>query len=198
MTDDYLSRVRAAERRMSLKRQIAFGLAVSFVCILVGGYHHYLREGAHALWTVMTYAGYSLFVVVLVIPRILELPERLFHTIGNAAATLLLRVVLAVLYVVLFIPIRVLLRNRGRYQVTTWDTPPAAGSTWEAKGGIARAVAADNRRRSLLRLPLEVVLYFHQQRQFILVPVVIILVVCGLVLFFIQTSALAPFIYTLF
>ncbi|MDC3279515.1 DUF5989 family protein [Gammaproteobacteria bacterium] len=40
--------------------------------------------------------------------------------------------------------------------------------------------------------------FFIQVKQFLLLPVLLILVTLGIVLFFLQTSALAPFIYTIF
>ena len=43
-----------------------------------------------------------------------------------------------------------------------------------------------------------VVGYFIRNGHFVLVPVVVFLLLAGLVLFFVKSSALAPFIYTLF
>ena len=40
--------------------------------------------------------------------------------------------------------------------------------------------------------------YFVRNGHFMLLPVVVFLLVAGLVLYFVKTSALAPFIYTLF
>ena len=44
----------------------------------------------------------------------------------------------------------------------------------------------------------ELLAFFIQRKRYWLIPLVILLLVIGLVLIFAQTSALAPFIYTIF
>ena len=40
--------------------------------------------------------------------------------------------------------------------------------------------------------------FLRQQKKYWLAPIVVVLVLLGLLLIFVQTSAVAPFIYTLF
>jgi len=54
------------------------------------------------------------------------------------------------------------------------------------------------RRGFMLRHPFSVLGFFVSRGQMFFVPVLIFLLILGLVLFFVQSSSLAPFIYTLF
>lgn len=42
-----------------------------------------------------------------------------------------------------------------------------------------------------------VVVYFIRNKHYLLIPVLVLLLVLGLIMFFVKASALAPFIYTL-
>jgi len=78
--------------------------------------------------------------------------------------------------------------------------PPRELQGWIGKETIVidADLSRTGLRRYLLLQPIVVLGFFIRRGHILLVPVVILLMILGLILFFVQTSALAPFIYTLF
>ena len=93
-------------------------------------------------------------------------------------------------------------RNRSRVlqahsPLAPWVAPSAASSwriaTWESKSLFHLAHSASSR-STILR----VLRVFSYQQNYFLLATAVVLVLFGLLFMFLQTSALAPFIYTLF
>jgi len=76
-----------------------------------------------------------------------------------------------------------------------WADPTAhwKRSTWASKGSAADRTATPS--RSTLRRALSV---FHRQRQYFLLLVLLVLLALATITMFVKSSAVAPFVYTLF
>ena len=69
------------------------------------------------------------------------------------------------------------------------------------KGWLPKEVQTwtdDDTKNSLLEQTGKIISVFIENGQWILIPVVILSLILGMIFFFLETSVLAPFIYTLF
>jgi len=192
-----LARRREAE---AIRRQIAYGLIVGWVLTLVGGFFCYcLATRATWIWGGLMVVGLLHLGLAVVLPQALAGPERVWSAIAHWQGKLLMSILLTVTYFGLLWPAS-RLRRRKEADFCSWqDRPPDSPSVWRALDAIdVEPAETGGRQRSLPLLLANVVAFFIRRRQYILLPILILLLILGLGLFFVQSSALAPFIYTLF
>jgi hypothetical protein len=142
-----------------------------------------------------------LSVTAILIPlRSLPAVARMLQALGAAISNVLFTVLIGAVFV-LSLPFA-RLRNRSKTAarhpgIAPWversSSPSWRRGTWQAKqlDHLAQAAAS---RSTLLR----VLRIFSYQQNYFLVAVAFLLVLVGLLFLFLQTSALAPFLYTLF
>jgi hypothetical protein len=200
-SENYLDRREARIAALKLKHQIVFGYGVGAVLVFLGGFRCYLVAGTNRpLWQFVLWIGASTLLVTLLFPSIWTLPERGFRWIAGKIGHVLFLLVLSIVYFLMICPGGWWLRRRqGVVVICEWTDNRPSGKGWQPKTiSTITHHDASSRRRYLLFQPFLVLGFFIEHRTYFLVPVVIILIVLGLILFFVQTSALAPFIYTLF
>jgi len=160
-------------------------------------------------WRALMTSGLLLLVLGTVLPQALAGPHRLWMGLAHLQGRLVMTVLLTVVYVVMIVPLGWYQRWRqgGGQPFYRWDpTQPAqnlpAGTTaWETLSPSESSPTTTRRQtgrtRSLVSLLAETLSFFAQRGHYLLLPVLLFLLLLGLILFFVQTSALAPFIYTI-
>ncbi|MCU1349431.1 MAG: hypothetical protein JWO56_2461 [Acidobacteria bacterium] len=195
----YLRARRVRTEAQALKRRAATGIVLGFALLLQGLYRLFFVVGSNdALWRGVAWGGAIVLMLTILAPDTMAAPEAVMHWVGNHLFNVLLKALLVVVYLLLLVPLAPWVRKK--YPVMSWgDAKPAFGPAgWEEKTLVRTNAAHGEKRRPLLLLPLILLGYFARQRQFVLMPVLLVMIILGLVLLFLQTSAIAPFIYTLF
>jgi hypothetical protein len=194
----------AERREIAHIEQLAnFGLALGWVFALVGGFCWFcVISRLDWLWATMLAVGMVLIVLAVLIPELLDVPCRWWMKLAHFQGWLVMTVMLTVVYFTLITPVGWFLRLRkGTHPFYSWEPgkAPALRTAWEPLS--VRRVANANptaRRRSLLTLLLSTVGFFYGRGHYFVLPILIVLLVLGVILFFVQGSVLAPFIYTIF
>ena len=113
-------------------------------------------------------------------------------------------VLLTVVYLTLIWPLGWWERKRcgTSHPFHGWDiTPPSLTTGWEALPEFTVQAVANRSMMSGSRSPvwllLETLAFFARRGHYLLLPVLVLLLLLGLILFFVQSSVLAPFIYTI-
>jgi len=199
----YLERLAGRRARHLLRSQIVFGLLVSSLMLLVGSVNYFLVVGAKdVLWKGIMIFGAGGVILTVVFPSAWSLPERTVRRLSRAIGNFVFVILLTLIYFVLFWPVGKLMRvSKGSHPIYAWKSDPPDGMEgWTPKETIVMLADLSGSRRALrmMVLPMIVLGFFIRRRHFVLVPVLVVLVILGLLLFFVQSSALAPFIYTLF
>jgi hypothetical protein len=203
MMNGYLIRVRERVQTLALKRQIVLGLVGGWLLLVIGSFRLFYVVNARTITCqILLVAGAVLFLLGLLRPQALGRFETGIRISTGFIGKTIFAIVLSFVYVVLVTPVGLVWRAvRGRRPFYAWagDTPPAVEG-WVVKQAVDddRSVSQDAVRRSLITQPFVIVGYFIRHGHFILIPVVLFLLSIGLILFFVKSSALAPFIYTLF
>ncbi len=198
----YLDRRWARMRREELDRQILFGFAMGGTTFVLGFVHGLLVSGVDGpLWRGLETGGLVAIAAAVLLPSVWTWPERVVRTVATALQKAVLYLLLAVVYVLLVCPVGCMLRwSRGTGPILAWNSvPPLNAEGWRKKtiettGG---RIAARGR-QSPLRLGVSVLAFFLKRKQFWLVPALVLLLVLGLLVFLVQSSAIAPFLYPLF
>ena len=217
--------VALAERRQAARvEQLAqFGLAIGCAFALTGTFGWLcVVSSFDGLWLTMLFVGLVLMVLGTWLPEALEYPCQWWMTLAHWQGRFVMTVLLTVIYFTLIVPAGLLLRRRnGTHPFHSWSgSLPMEVLGWEplaprdnpdhfkrsdsaVDAGLAMKVTAlrdftRSDRRSLPRLLLATLGFFYARGHYLMLPILIVLLGMGLLLFFVQGSVLAPFIYTLF
>ncbi len=198
----YLRRWRARVALDALKRDIVFGLVIGSLLLVKGAFEVLFVVGSSdQVWTVVAWLGAFSVVLSVLVPWVWAWPEKWFRRLASVFGRLAFTVLLSLIYVVLFWPVGWWMRfKNGADPIYAWEgDAPGTMHGWTAKAVSVITHSSERRgERHLMLQPFFIVGFFLQRRSLLLIPSLILLLVLGLVLFFVQTSALAPFIYTLF
>ena len=123
--------------------------------------------------------------------------------LANVMGQVVMTVVLTVIYVAWFWPAGTIQRWRnGTHPFHTWThQPPQTAAGWEPlhlDNDAPTTQTTRTSRRSLITQLFGVVGFFARRGHWAMMPILILMLIIGLVLFFISSTALAPFVYTIF
>ena len=221
----YLSQLAERREREEVRQLTSFGLTMGWLFTLLGGFCWFcVISQIDWFWRALMTSGLLLLVLGTVLPQALAGPHRLWMGLAHLQGRLVMTVLLTVVYLVMIVPLGWYQRRRqgGGQPFYRWDpTQPAstqpsqnlpaqnlpsqnlpAGTTaWETLSPSESSPTTTRRQtgrtRSLVSLLAETLSFFAQRGHYLLLPVLLFLLLLGLILFFVQTSALAPFIYTI-
>lgn len=141
----------------------------------------------------LTAAGAVMLLLGLLIPDVLNGPCKIFMCFGNTIGKIVFSLLLAVVYVVIVFPASLVWRKK-RAEFGFADSGELSRDTGLKQGFGAWDYEGSQRTGGILR----VFGYFVDRKDYLLLPLIVILVGIGIVLFFVSSSVAAPFIYTLF
>jgi hypothetical protein len=197
----YLARRACRAHRQAVRAQIVYGLTIGWVLTLGGGFVYCcVPSPLDPLWAALTAVGAAHLAAAVLAPELLSIPQRLWARLAHVQGALVMKCLLTVIYFLLIWPAGWLTRRQHHGFVRWTDTPPEGTTAWqpvlEEVDQTPRGRSSAS--RSLLLLAIGVLAFFIRRGQYLLVPILILRLILGLVLYFVQTSALAPLIYTLF
>lgn len=199
--EGFLARQRLREASRELTQHLVLGYGIGLLLAGFGSYKHFLDPAATSrAWALVALAGGVAMATTLVLPSAWGSLEGAIRVFGNWVGHRLMGAILALAYFGIVWPVGALLRaRRGAHPIYEWqDGARPAMEGWRDKGlpyDLPRHGEGPARGRIGL---FKVVLFFARRGYLVFVPLVVILASLGIALFFLQTSALAPFIYTLF
>jgi len=185
---------------LELRRQIVFGLAMALVLVTLGGAKAFFGINTNlVLWRGVLGLGLLSLAVALIVPSLLAIPEKWLRRVGGWVGHGIFLALLTVVYFLMIWPMGRWLRRHGAAPIYQWtNTPLPESERWQPKIVAVRANAGGGASPRLWLQPYHVISFFLRHKAYFLVPVLLVLIALGLTLFFVQTSVLAPFIYTLF
>jgi hypothetical protein len=192
---------RREDRRLAheLRRLTVLGLLLGGLLSGFGFWNAYLAPArVEVAWHVMLWLGLAVVLLTLVVPQLLAPVERGMRWVGSTLGGALLHGALAAVYALVIVPVGVALRwVRGPAPICSWTTAPrrAGAEGWRPKLLAVPAREEGPPRRVGLGAVLR---FFVRHGGIVFLPAVIVLAAFGIALYFVKTSALAPFIYTLF
>lgn len=195
----YLHRRAARRAQEALKQQAVFGIVLGMAGMLYG-LLGYLAGIAlpDFLYLAIFAAGLTLLGIGLACPRVIRRPSELFRHAMNGVGHGVFTVLLTCIYYVLVVPLGFFRRRSKPWSpFVRWENSMPKSAAWSPK--ITQTIFHERAgAANLVGSACNVVLYFARHGNWLLIPLLVILLSLGLILFFVQTSALAPFIYTLF
>jgi hypothetical protein len=199
--NSYLERLANRRARHDIRQLMIFGLVLGWGLLLIGAAKFFFSVGAiDTLWLVAMVAGAVILGVAVVAPTLLRPLERAWMAVGTKIGHLIFSAILMVVYFTSFVAIGAYMRRtRGLHPFYAWSSSDFSGHEgWVPKELSSLPIDVTDQKRATIFQLVRVVNYFFRHGKMIYIPTLILLLTLGILLFFLQTSALAPFIYTLF
>jgi hypothetical protein len=197
----YMQRLALRREAAEIHRLISYGLTIGWILTLVAGFLFFcVKSRLDWLWCSLMLLGIGHLVLTATLPQALAWPERIWMAIARWQGHIVMAVLLSAVYYLLLWPASRLSRSAAGGFFRWAEQPPATTTAWQAieLSGDESQGSSQSRYRGLPILLLGVIGFFIRRGNYILLPIVILLIVLGLVLFIVQSSVLAPFIYPLF
>jgi len=197
----YLQSLALRRQGAAIRQQTAYGLVMGWMLTLVAGFIFFCVPNRFDwLWSGLIVLGLVHLAAAVTLPQMLAWPQRAWMTVARFQGWLIMAILLTLVYFCLIWPASRLSRRRTQGFVFWNDTPPRSPTAWEPidLAETELSMAGGQQVRSLPLLLASVIGFFFRRGNYVLLAIVILLVILGLVLYFVQNSAVAPFIYTLF
>ena len=198
----YLQRLKQRQQLARLKEQIIFGLTLGWLITLISGFHYFFAINQNdSFWQMLLYVGLGLIAITIILPSSIVLFQTPLRKVTEKIGETIFSFILITSYFLLILPIGILFKKQqkntsfhtwqGRflYQVEGWTKLNQVN---------LEPFQPEDKKRSLVLQVAWIIAYFVRNKYYLFIPVLVLLLVLGLIMFFIKASALAPFIYTLF
>lgn len=196
--------VLAREQRLvkeELQRLRIMGGTLAIVFWLISAFQYYLvpteRPGLDTFWHFGLWFAVVLFTLIMFRPRFVQPLERLLKIVGQFLGGLLLKMVLTILYFFVVTPLGLVLQKVQKNNLfMSWEEAPQLSTSWEDKKNTADKKA--DKPVPFLFFPFYVVYIMAQNKAYFIIPLIINLLLIAMLVFFVQTPVVAPFVYTVF
>ena len=143
------------------------------------------------------FAGAASLLAGIAYPYCLIKPARQFQYIMGKFGHFIFSVLLSLLYFILLSPLALLTRTQQRFPATRWEREIEHSYGWQCKA-TNTYTQNDIGTKNIFSTITRILRHFIHHGQWYLLPLIVLMLALGVLLFFAQTSVVAPFIYTLF
>lgn len=188
---------RNENRKKEVNEASWFGLLAGLILTAVFGLRAICSTGLlKTIFMIPTVIGFVLFLLGgFNAPMLIPLSKS-FRKAASFVGTFLLRVILLPIYLILFVfSLFGKKRIAKKYEFYSWNSSDSAP---EASFLPYEHILSKPHRSALLGTLNSIFFVFAKNKQYILIPLVIILLMLGLVFFFLSSSSVFGFVYTLF
>jgi hypothetical protein len=181
-----------------VRQAISFGILVGALLGLFSGWQIVFAGDRALHWRILCGSAGVLLAAALIAPQALYWPQRAWTALGNVLGRIVLTLILGVVYVAVILPVGTI-RQRliGHNPFRPWTRRPPGETAWTRRNQqLETPEVAD--RQSSVQVVTSVIGFFVRQRNWFMLPALVLLIALGILVFFVQGTALAPMIYTLF
>lgn len=196
--NSYLTRLERRRRDASMYANIVFGQTLGWCLSIVGAFYFFIQYEDRALPVLLL--GNLLLLLGVGTPQALELPQRTIESISSFVGGHLLRLLLALLYFLLVFPLGLIYqKTKGTVPFYYWEK----AAVEKIEGWTPKVLSDEGSligKQSTIKSNYLAQLFNHfwKHGELIIMPTLLIILALGLLVVFIQTTPLAPMIYTLF
>jgi len=132
--------------------------------------------------------GVIIILMAIIYPNSLSILRKIFSFIGNLLVKVLFSIVLTIIYFILVTPVGIFIRKKQHHSTIN--------SNFIDYSYNDNVINID--KHSFIYQIIRVFKFFFNEQYIVFMPVLIVLVLVAILLIFVQSNAIAPFIYTLF
>ncbi len=204
MTDAYINELKQKKENEALKEEILFGQGMGIVLIIVAGLKyltttHLIVEYISIFLMVF---GLTILLLGIIYPYALYYPSKLLKKFINKIFLAILLIILTIIYILVLLPVALLKKKKwaSEYGFYLWknNTNNINWKGFSPRINTIENISKNEKRANRISIIIKIVSYFIERKNFILIPLLCLLLLTGLLFFFVTSSVITPMIYTLF
>lgn len=201
---NYLKNLKDRKQAEVRKRQRELGLFGGCVCVVLSAFYYlFIVNKYDYIWKSVFIVGICLILAGALRPhQLLSKPEKIWTNGTQYLGRYMFGILLTIIYFTVLSPLGILycfVKGKGLFLSWTNVKDVTYNTSWEYIDTTNRIDLWKNgKKKSMLVLFFDIGQLYLNRKQWFLIPMLMILVLLGLVLFFVEGTVVAPFIYTLF
>lgn len=200
MTNNYLSNLKERRLEKEVKDCAAFGIILGGILFIINGWFYWFTpKGDNPILPYLMAISALMFICGVIIPQILYYPQKLLTSVGNFIFLIFFKILLLATYILIILPSSLIYKRKNTSPFYSWkDTMNIQVGEWTEKVFNYSNEKCYKYSNTKIFQYLNVVKFFIDKKQWVLIPILIALLIFGLIFTFIQSSLIAPLIYTIF
>ena len=193
------------EKRKANKNNLesAIFLQVLGIMLIISSFFWYLdaKNYLNEYFSFFSIALGVLFIILgVIVPSIFNILTNVLKRITNVVFSLVLYVILTVIYFIFVFPTSLIFKakNKDKYYFKNVNKIEDLDNIKSTFVDFNEEYSNKREGKGKLIIILKIFDYFFYKKQYILLPLLVLFLVTGLFIFFMTSSIVAPFIYTLF
>ncbi len=191
MIDNYINERKQLLNKNKERNNYIFGLIFGLILLLLNAFIFLSAADIPLLNYInisLMILGILFILLATIYPNALNLVHIFFNLIANFIGNIIFKVILTLIYLILIIPIGLIIRVKRKKEILNIDTNFIDYNNSDTKL---------NNNKGIFNI-LRIFKLFSNEHYVLMLPLIIILITIGILLIFVQSSVIAPFIYTLF
>lgn len=191
MIDSYINQRNLLLKKNKERDNYIFGFIFGFILLLLNIFIFLSTPDI----TILNYVNILLMILGIIFillatiyPNSLNTIHKLFSLITNFIGNIIFKIILTILYFILVIPIGLIIKFKEKKK-----EKDLRSNFFDYKNDNLKA----NNKKGILNIFL-IFKLFSNEHYILMLPLIILLIIIGVLLIFVQSSVIAPFIYTLF
>ena len=194
----YLNDLSRRRAEKSIGANVIFGQTLGWALSLHGAFNYFILYDNHAFFELL--AGHTLLFLGLAVPQCLDLPRKLIRACGEFLASLVFRLFLLTAYLLIIFPLGFLMQKlKGQAPFYYWHGDSTlAFEGWVPKVSSDEEKLVANSNGIASKAGLQLFKHFLSSSNLLIMPGLLVILLLGLVSILLQSTVVAPMIYTLF
>jgi hypothetical protein len=194
----YLKDLACRRADESLRANVIFGQTLGWVLSLTGGFNYFILLDKNSFYVLMI--GHALLFLGLAAPQSLNGLQKLLRDCGEFVSGLIFKLLLLIVYLILVCPLGILIQKlKGRAPFYYWrSNADFSFEGWIPKHSSDEGQLITGTSRIKSQAGVQLLKHFGQSSNLLIMPSLLVILILGLVSIFLQSTVVAPMIYTLF
>ncbi len=201
MTNSYINKINQKKEKENLRQAILFGQGTGVVILIIAGlkFLDIISPQTELILKCLMIIGVILIITGIVFPYVLYYPSKWFKKIINKFFLAILLCILTIVYLLLLVPIGLITRKKWaqQYGFFSWNQQ-RNDIKWKGFSNRENRIKNNSKRQNRISAIMATIGYFVERKNFILIPLLCMLLLISLLFFFVTSSIVTPMIYTLF
>lgn len=192
MTDNYINLKKEKETLKATKDNYFFGICFGSILILISFCKLIFSINTtkyDIFYILLMVFGALIIITAIIYPNLLSILKKFLSKIFNFIGTIIFDIILTIIYFLLVCPFGIFIKKKQ-------ENNSISNSTF-VDYKYDSSIININKHSFIYQIS-KLFKFFFNEKYIMLIPVLIILIIIAVLLIFVQSSAIAPFIYTIF
>lgn len=191
LINSYINKRNEVLKKNKERDNYIFGLCFGFFVLLLNLYLFLstpVLKIQNLIHIIFMFLGCIFILLATIYPNSLDLVHKIFKKVLSFIGSIIFKIILFVIYFIFVVPVGLIIKSKERKNLKIMDTNFV---DYKTENNF------ENKKNGFYNI-FQIFRIFNNERYALMLPLIIVLIIIGILLIFVQSSVVTPFIYTLF